>query len=523
MFGHSHQELHRFTILAKGYVVEGADNGKLCEINAQIALQADHHQVFQMWCLLRSLFAPNPTSTSQPSTPPLSPLPLSSSISLPIPGATKDSSSDSVAKPHSPYPSSGDSPHLVPSAPASNSPSPQRVSSTTQVTLSPQSALSTSSTTSPRTPSLFSRPPSNAAFHPNRPRASTAFRRPSVSTLSLAPTDNSTSASLRHVGEGTLDDSDSSGSDSDISSLLSASAISPTTQTFPRASLSAAAPSPLSRVAAAGQETWTEDEREIDEDSPSPASSETESERETARKQQQQHQIRARSLSLRSRRAGPRSRSSTLAAAPPIPAPPPPLLQRSGSRSSTRTVTADHEHFLPPVLACTSRVASRVASAGVSDGLFGSPGSEASDTRDVYVRNEVQRRVEEVREVIRKALQEALEEYADAGDVQTCAMMALVASSELGLGRRRVQLFVESYIGTSLASRSIARVLMSACVELLTRMKLHTTAAYLRKHSVLPEISSLTNVRLYSRRLSELRLDCCPSAANDSLRVLWPV
>ena len=76
--------------------------------------------------------------------------------------------------------------------------------------------------------------------------------------------------------------------------------------------------------------------------------------------------------------------------------------------------------------------------------------SDASDTRDVYVRNEVQRRAEEVREVIRKALQEALEEYADAGDVQTCAMMALVASRELGLGRRRVQLFVEAYIGTSL-------------------------------------------------------------------------
>jgi hypothetical protein len=450
VFGHSHQDLHRFTILAKGYVVEGPDNGKVCEINAQIALQADHRQAFQMWCLLRSLFAPNPISTSQPPTPPLSPLPLSSSISLPVPGATRDSSSDFVAKPHSPYPSSGDSPRPGSSAPASNSPSPQRVSSTTQVALSPQSALSTSATTSPRTPSLFSRRPSNAAFLPNRPRGPTAFRRPSISTPSLAPSENATSASLRHVGEGTLDDSDSSGSDSDISSLLSTSATSPTAPTFPRASLSAA-PSPLSRVAAAGQQTWTEDEREIDEDSPSPASTETESEGESSRKQHHHHHhIRARSLSLR-RRAGPRSRSSTLApAAPPIL--PPPLLQRPGSRSSTRTVTAhddaDHEHF-PPVPSGTSRVASRVASAGVSDGLFGSPGSDASDTRDVYVRNEVQRRVEEVREVIRKALQEALEEYADAGDVQTCAMMALVASRELGLSRRRVQQFVEAYIGTS--------------------------------------------------------------------------
>ena len=444
VFDHSHQDSHRFSVLAKGYIVEGSDKGKVCGINAQIALQADHHQVFQMWCLLRSLFPPNPTSTSQPSTPALSPLPLASSISLPIPDA---SSSDCVAKPHSPYPSLVDSPHQASSAPASNSPSPRRVSSTTQVTLSPQSAFSPSSTTSPRAQSLFSRRPSNTAFLQNRPRGPTSFRRPSVSTSSLAPSDNANSASSRHVGEGTLDDSSSSGSDSDIdiSSLLSTT-VSPTSQTFPRTSLSAA-PSPLSRVAAAGQHTWTEDEREIDEDSPSPASSETESDGETARKR-----IRSRSLSLR-RRTGARSRSTTLAAPPVLP---PPLLQRPGSRSSTRTVTAHDDADHEQVAISTSRVGSRVTSAGVSDGLFGSctfPSSDVSDTRNVYVRNEVQRRVEEVREVIRKALQEALEEYADTGDVQTCAMMALVASKELGLGRRRVQVFVEAYIGTSFFPR----------------------------------------------------------------------
>ncbi|KAI9433933.1 hypothetical protein H4582DRAFT_2112706 [Lactarius indigo] len=387
VFDHADQDSERLSVLAKGYVVEGSDKGKLCEINAQIALQADHCQVFQMWCLLRSLFTPNSTSSSisQPSTPPL--------VSLTIPETTKASASfDPMVKPHSPYPSSGDSPYPVSSTPASNSPA-------TQVTASPQSALGVSSTTSPGPPSLFSRRPSIPAFLPNRP----------LSTPSLAPTDNSTLSSLRHVGEGTLDDSDSSGSDSDISSLPSASALSPTAQAFPRTTLSTA-PSPLSRVAAAGQQTWTEDEREFDEDSPSPASTETESEGETTRKH-----IRARSQSLR-RRAGARSRSSTLAA-PPIPAPP---LQRPGF---------------------------------------------------------AQQHADEVRDVIRKALQEALEEYADAGDVQTCAMMALVASKELGLNRRRVQRFVEAYI------------------ELLTRMRLHTTAAYLRKHSVLPDIRSLTNLQ----------------------------
>ena len=150
VFSHAQQDSDRFSVLAKGYVVDGPDKRNVCVINAQVALQADHHQVFQMWCLLRSLFTPNPTnsgspSRSRPPTPPLSPLPLSShvlshsliapaaiqtssnilssSVSLPIPDATKTSSSDPVAKPHLPYSSSGDSLHLVSSAPASNLPS----------------------------------------------------------------------------------------------------------------------------------------------------------------------------------------------------------------------------------------------------------------------------------------------------------------------------------------------------------------------------------------------------------------
>lgn len=88
----------------------------------------------------------------------------------------------------------------------------------------------------------------------------------------------------------------------------------------------------------------------------------------------------------------------------------------------------------------------------MSDGLFG-PGGDphghdaVPEAQDIYVRNSVRRRVEDVREAIRAALREALEERAEAGDVQTCAMMALVAPQELRIGIRRVQLFVEAYIG----------------------------------------------------------------------------
>jgi hypothetical protein len=122
-----------------------------------------------------------------------------------------------------------------------------------------------------------------------------------------------------------------------------------------------------------------------------------------------------------------------------------------------RTVTAhddgDHEQFLPSVqLTNASRVTSVTKS--LSDGLFGSgKGSHrdgaALDAQDVYVRNSVRRRVEDVREAICCALREALDERAEAGDVQTCAMVVLVAEGMLRIGTLRVQLFVEAYIGTS--------------------------------------------------------------------------
>lgn len=90
----------------------------------------------------------------------------------------------------------------------------------------------------------------------------------------------------------------------------------------------------------------------------------------------------------------------------------------------------------------------------LSDGLFGSGkdlhgNGTALDAQDVYVRSTVRRRVEDVREAICCALREALDERAEAGDVQTCAMVALVAEGVLRVSTQRVQLFVEAYIGTS--------------------------------------------------------------------------
>lgn len=120
-----------------------------------------------------------------------------------------------------------------------------------------------------------------------------------------------------------------------------------------------------------------------------------------------------------------------------------------------RTVTAhddgDHEPYLPSAqLTNASRVTSVTMS--LSEGLFGSGNDSrgdgaALDAQDVYVRNSMRRRVEDVREAICCALREALDERAEAGDVQTCAMVALVAEGVLRIGSRRVQQFVEAYIG----------------------------------------------------------------------------
>jgi hypothetical protein len=475
VFDPSHQDSDRFSVLAKGYILDGSDKVTICEINAQIALQADHHQVFQIWCLLRSLFTPLPTSPriSRPPTPSLSPLPLSSRIlphsrsapaaiptsstipsPSPSPNTPRGLSCDPTLSSHSPYPTTVDSPHPLSSASPSNSPSPQRLSNAAQVISSPQSVFSTPSTTSTRPSSHFPRRSSSAAFLANRPRSITSPGQSSVSTPSLVPSDNPTSPSLRHVGEGTLDDSDSSGNESDLSSLPSASALSPATQAFSRTAFSTTHPhpSPLSRVAAAGHQTWTEDEREADDDWPSPASSDTESDVATA-----PTRPRARSQSLRRRAARRSSRSATRGPSGPMQIPPVSalVLARPSSRSSMRTVTAlddgEHESFFPQGQPTN---ASRVASVGmsVSDGLFGSgadPHGDASDVQDIHARNNVRRRVEDVREAIRCALQEALEDRAEAGDVQTCAMMVLVAPEGLLIGPRRVQLFVEAYIGTS--------------------------------------------------------------------------
>ncbi len=179
-----------------------------------------------------------------------------------------------------------------------------------------------------------------------RPRLGSSFRRPSFSTL------NSATTSLRHVGEGALDDSDSEGSSEEKMHLRddpgdyhtempdpnddepdaytkedpttvgvrasSSSSYRPTISPYLYPRSTSVQPSPLSQVA--GKQTWTEDEKE-EEDSPSPASTDSESSFNDGDIQPQHFfsrhagssKSKSRRSSLKSGKTKARSRSSTVA------------------------------------------------------------------------------------------------------------------------------------------------------------------------------------------------------------------
>ena len=185
--------------------------------------------------------------------------------------------------------------------------------------------------------------------------------------------------SLRHVGEGALDDSDSDDSESehgcegvpdDGHSATSSFEHHPSPGTAPPSARmphspylhrsTTAHPSPLSKIALTSHQPWTEDERD-DDDSPSPASTSggssdededgddddedrSESDRDArgggggdARRRMSSTSL-ARLSRRSSTKSGGRSRSSTVASLA-VPATPQKALVKQESQSSIRTVT----------------------------------------------------------------------------------------------------------------------------------------------------------------------------------------
>ncbi|KAL7280934.1 hypothetical protein ACG7TL_005883 [Trametes sanguinea] len=393
------EDLEMIEKLARGYIYEGKEKRLLCAYNAEIAANAGAYDAAQTWNLLESLL----TDLNLPPSPPLSPLPLnnpplphSSSAPAAIPtvhtvnsppappqrSMTVDASLYPKQKDNSPGSHSKYSDEKYTRRSNSGHRSPRKITPTSSTASSPRKA----STGLPSVPAaLFARRESAtaAAQPPTRPRLPSSFRRPSFSTQSIlsghseSPSDN-LRASLRHVGEGALDDSDSSesGSNEDATEGVddpkgasdhegdstAPSASSRATSATYLHRTTTAHPSPLSRVA--GKQTWTEDEKD-DEDSPSPGSTsesedggtyyqdeddESGGERRLASMPASTSTSRRPSLARTKRRSSTRSktrsRSSTVASLAVSPAPRTPFsgsrrVARQESRSSIRTVTVE--------------------------------------------------------------------------------------------------------------------------------------------------------------------------------------
>lgn len=250
-------------------------------------------------------------------------------------------------------------------------------------------------------------------------------------------------------------------------------------------------PSPLSRLA--GQR-WTEDEddggkeHEDDEASPSPGSTDTDGEGHSGRDSEcstrpQKVGVKAASVTRTrprknssARRLKSRTRSATVATlAVPLPSPAQPVsesshLVKQASHSSIRTVTAGsvREQEQNTELIHHDEDVSQ-ADADTDD--YQAWRDMTESRRRAVMEEEAQ-----LRGAAWHALREAVEEFAEAGDIQMCAMLALIAAKELGISRRRGLQFLEAYI------------------ELLTRLRLHTCAAYLRKCSDFEDVSNTTKL-----------------------------
>ena len=423
----------------------------------QAAFDVGKHDAAQTWLLLASLLTDVVPQTTNTPAITLSPLPilnpkLPHSVSAPatIPANTQDSVTPILTRPYpaslqlgaSDYTSPGSkstSSSIATSRRGSEKSRTKSTSSTGTGFLSPLRTTPASSTTpSPRRPTdplpplssslstavIAARYPSSAGLPPTfgsvTPTPSSlhsrlgshrksSFKGSTLSNLAAVGESRSFSHhSLKHVGEGALDDSDSETSESEhnpqssipndapfieeesveieIQHHAPRSRRSPSGSTPNRwhSRASSVQPSPLSRIAV--QETWTEDERDED-DSPSPASTDSEMSSEEPEAfaspgfhpphplSRRQSSSRSRRSSMRSSKKS-RSRSSTVASLS-VSLPPSAMssrsrLVRNESTSSIKTVTASQT----PV---STHAPGRAAS--------GERGGSSTPHRDVSIRD----------------------------------------------------------------------------------------------------------------------------------------
>ncbi|KAH6910780.1 hypothetical protein BKA70DRAFT_1271501 [Coprinopsis sp. MPI-PUGE-AT-0042] len=503
----------KFAMLAREYALDGSDKGAICHANALTALRVGDERAFQVWNLLATSlvdYTPTPP-VSLPQSPqsrsrraPSSgyqstqPLPLSN-YAFPGPSDTfRRSPGHSMSRNQTGQPS------------RSRSVSRSRV--LTPSSSNASSPLHLAHGLPPSTPNraAFPRRESTDSGILRRPPGS--HRRPSLSTnVYAASPSEKPSASSKHVGEGALDDSSSSdeseptplSSEANVEDFFTSGTRNVTSPVAMLSRQSVAAPSPLSKVV--GQQRWTEEgdstekERNEDEDgdasdesesSPSPRSTDTESEPPSSHARRP-GTLRAKRSSFRGGSKS-RSRSSTLAS---LTAGPPRLVQHP-SQSSIRTITTaeptgrENEEFK-----LANREESLIESSGhkrqKSYAYSDLPREEellhdeeaakhqglAGNLVTKRHRGAVKADDQDIQTISWDIIREALEEFAEEGDVQTCASISIVAQEELRLPLKRACRFIESYI------------------ERLMQSRLYTRAAYIRK------ISNIEHIR--NRSLEE--------------------
>ncbi|EGN95979.1 hypothetical protein SERLA73DRAFT_93871 [Serpula lacrymans var. lacrymans S7.3] len=536
----SDQNSEALSKLAREYVFEGADRQHICIMNSEvsiyhhlvdcvvdssykIAIQAGKVQASQVWLLLASLLTdiiPDNYCESLPAPAPATNPPLPHSISAPAALPTISStpskfaskratSSDSLVQ----LPQTQRSPasrHDVEAEVVTKVPSNSRnLTPVSSASSSPRRPLSALPLATPRQPSVFSHRESNTGFV----RRPSVLSRPSVTsnTTSENPSESSRSHSnLRHVGEGALDDSDSSenddsedpGKDGYCSNSDEETGLRPLISPYTKPTRVPTHPSPLSHIA--GQEEWTDDEGEDHsegEASPSPGSTDTESSSSNAARNRTR---KSSSLRKQSSRVKSRSRSSTVASlAAPLSHR---ALIKQESQNSIRTVIAgdasarDQEFDAELAIDDTARGVYSNKSVDkqpltshkrkISQVFSGDSAPQFKDCGDeertfpsmckVQISRQRKELVQEeeakLRDIGWQALRDALEQYADEGDVQMCTMLSLVAGQELSISKSRLLRFVESYI------------------DILTRLRLDTSAAYLRKFSGVNDVCNMTKL-----------------------------
>ncbi|KAF5384753.1 hypothetical protein D9757_006263 [Collybiopsis confluens] len=514
-------DLQTFIQLARSYVIEGGDRLHICTTNAQLAFEVGHFEAAQVWSLVATSLA-----DIVPDTPPSHSLPSRNNM----PHSSSAPAMLSYSFPPERTSSGGGSGRGSDKAASiyGSQTYPRSLSTSGRKRLTPASSNNTSprhglAPLPPLTPITTARPPSyfgrrqsvdsNMGTPPLLPRRPSVYRRPSA-LHSASP-----SSSLKHVGEGALDDSDSessseSGANPEQTDGLfeneepgvHKSHISPAI-----AATRTSHPSPLSRLV--GQHQWTETEpREEDDDdeaSPSPRSTDSETSdggsRTLARSgtYPNRRSLRRNSTSMSVKRvAKPRSQSATLHTHPSsisksgshlsVSSYQKSPLVRQTSQSSMLTVTAgeasyrsDQNVFLAlrgEETVQDIRQQTRDKSLVPSEPRKG----QADHSKDIVWTwrhgDIVQKEEDKMRSIAWAAAQQKLEDMADDGDVQTCAMLAILVPGELSIGKRRQTMLIEAY------------------VDRLNRLQLFTCASYIRKSVTVEEVrnTSLVETIIYT-------------------------